>query len=79
MVLSDALPLNEEGWMILTRRMMWLFVGMAAANEAVWRFLSTDAWVNFKTFGLPIIMFAFLFSQFGLIKKYSTETDADPS
>lgn len=76
MVLSEAIPMEDAGWMILTRRMMWLFIAMALANEAVWRLMSTDAWVNFKTFGLPVIMFAFLMSQMGLIRKHSTETDA---
>lgn len=79
MVLSDALPMDDAGWMILTKRMMFLFLGMAAANEAVWRLMSTDAWVNFKTFGLPVIMFVFLFSQFGLIKAHSTEAEDDGS
>ena len=73
MVLSDALPLDAAGWTILTRRMMWLFVGLAAANEIVWRTMSTDAWVNFKTFGLPLAMFVFLLFQGGLIKRHGPQ------
>ena len=76
MVLGETMPLDAEGWAILTRRMMWLFVAMALANEVIWRTMSTDAWVNFKTFGLPAIMFAFIFSQIALIKKHTP--DAEP-
>ena len=68
-VLSETLPLTQAGWMVLTRRMMWFFVGLAVANEAVWRTMSTDAWVSFKTFGLPVAMFAFFIAQAGLIKR----------
>ena len=73
MVLSEAMPLDAEGWMILTRRMMWFFLAMAATNEVVWRTMSTDAWVNFKTFGLPLAMFAFIFSQIATIKAHTPE------
>ncbi|CTQ48463.1 inner membrane-spanning protein YciB [Jannaschia donghaensis] len=72
-VLSEALPLTPEGWMILTRRMAWFFVILAVANEVVWRFLSTEVWVTFKTFDMPIAMFVFLFSQAGLLKAHALE------
>ncbi|MEM9798401.1 MAG: inner membrane-spanning protein YciB [Pseudomonadota bacterium] len=79
MVLSEALPLTHEGWMALTRRMAWFFVLLAVTNEVVWRVMSTDAWVNFKTFGLPIAMFAFFIAQAGLIKDHTPpEDDASP-
>lgn len=44
-VLSDALPMAQEGWMILTRRLAAMFCVLAVGNEIVWRTLSTDAWV----------------------------------
>ena len=62
------MPLKPAGWMIMTRRLAWFFVGLAVANEVIWRSLSTDAWVNFKTFGLPLAMFAFFMAQAGLLK-----------
>lgn len=62
-VLDEAMPLTEEGWMILTKRMTAFFLLLAGANELVWRTMSTDAWVNLKTFGIPIALFLFLFSQ----------------
>ncbi|KIT17715.1 inner membrane-spanning protein YciB [Jannaschia aquimarina] len=76
MVLASALPLTDEGWMILTKRMAIFFVALAMTNEVVWRTLSTDAWVNFRTFGLPVLFFAFLMSQAGLLKRHSTEEES---
>ena len=75
-VMDRALPLERAGWMILTKRLALFFLGLAVANEVIWRSMSTDAWVNFKTFGLPLAMFAFFMTQAGLFKKYGTEEDA---
>lgn len=71
-VMDQAMPLQREGWMILTRRLALFFFGLAVANEAIWRSMSTDAWVNFKTFGLPIAIFGFFMAQSGLFSKYGT-------
>ncbi len=72
-VLDAALPLEREGWMILTKRLALFFVGLAVANEAIWRLMSTDAWVNFKTFGLPLGTIAFFMTQGALFKRYGTD------
>ncbi|MGP3722585.1 inner membrane-spanning protein YciB [Cereibacter sphaeroides] len=73
LVLEEAIPLQDAGWMILTRRVMAFFFALAIANEAVWRLMSTDAWVNFKTFGLPVAIFVFFMTQSGLFKRYNPE------
>lgn len=73
LVLEEAIPMQPEGWMILTRRVTAFFFALAVANEAVWRLMSTDAWVNFKTFGLPLAIFAFFMTQGGLFKRYGYE------
>ena len=72
-VMENMVPLKDEGWMILTKRFAAFFFALAIANEVVWRFLSTDIWVNFKTFGLPILLFAFVFSQAKIFERYSDE------
>jgi intracellular septation protein len=72
-VMSDALPMRPEGWMILTRRLAAFFLGLAAANELVWRTMSTDAWVNFKTFGLTAAVFVFFITQGRLFSTYGIE------
>lgn len=69
-VLSDALPMAHEGWMILTRRLTMMFAALAVGNEIVWRTMSTDAWVKIETFGFPILLFAFLWSQFAMLQKH---------
>ena len=74
-VMDGALPMSRDGWMILTKRFMYFFFGLALANEIIWRSLSTDIWVNFKTFGLPLAMFVFFITQAKVISKYSTEND----
>lgn len=73
LVMEEALPMQPEGWMILTRRMTAFFLALAVANEAVWRLMSTEAWVNFKTFGLTIALFAFFMAQSKLLERYGTE------
>ncbi len=72
-VMGEALEMSEAGWMILTRRLALFFAGLAVANEAVWRLMSTDAWVNFKTFGLTLALFGFFLAQAGLLKKYGKD------
>lgn len=76
MVMEEAIPMTPEGWMILTRRVTVFFLGLALANELVWRLMSTEAWVNFKTFGLTALVFVFFISQSGLYSRYGIEEDA---
>jgi intracellular septation protein len=76
-VMEEMMPLQHEGWMILTRRLALFFAGLAVLNELIWRTMSTDAWVNFKTFGLTIAIFAFFMAQGKVIQTYSIPGDAD--
>ncbi|WP_372800559.1 inner membrane-spanning protein YciB [Paracoccus seriniphilus] len=72
-VLSEALPMNADGWRKLTLRMTILFLALAMANELVWRTMSESTWVYFKTFGLPLILFAFLIANAGLFKAHALQ------
>jgi intracellular septation protein len=72
-VMEEVVPMTAEGWMILTRRMTAFFFALAVANEAVWRLMSTEAWVNFKTFGLTAALFLFILTQGRLFETYATE------
>ena len=74
-VMDQAMPLERQGWMILTKRLALFFVALALANEVVWRILSTDTWVSFKTFGLPIAIFAFFMAQSGLFHRYGVSEE----
>lgn len=73
LVMEEALPLQPEGWMILTRRMALFLAAMAVANEVVWRNFSTDTWVWFKVIGLTVAMFLFLLTQAGVLSRYGTD------
>lgn len=77
LALGEALPMQHEGWMKLTRRLIALFVGLAIANELIWRSMSDSAWVNFKTFGLPIIVFAFFMANSSLFLRYGITKEDD--
>ncbi len=72
-VLEDAIPLKPEGWHILTRRLMMFFLALAIANECVWRLMSTDTWVNFKTFVLPAAIFVFFMANAPLFARFGPE------
>ena len=74
-IMDSALPMTDKGWLILTRRFVVFFVILGISNELIWRFFSTDTWVNFKTFGLPAAMFIFFFAQAGLIKQHFIENN----
>ncbi len=70
LVMEEALPMQPEGWMILTRRVTGFFFALALANEAIWRNFSTETWVTFKTFGLTAALFLFFMTQARLFEKY---------
>lgn len=76
-VMEEVMPMEEAGWIILTRRICGFFLGLAVANEVIWRFFTTDTWVYFKTFGLPVAMFLFFMTQGPLLQKYGLEDDEE--
>lgn len=72
-VMEEMVPLQDAGWLILTRRLMLCFFGLAVANEIVWRSFPTETWVYFKTFGLTAAVFVFFMSQGRLFQTYGTD------
>ncbi|MGA0615402.1 inner membrane-spanning protein YciB [Paracoccus sp. KR1-242] len=77
LVMSEALPMQDEGWRILTWRLAALFLALAVANEIVWRGMSETAWVNFKTFGLPAIMVVFFVLNARLFERHALPKDGE--
>jgi intracellular septation protein len=75
-VMEGMMPLQDAGWMILTKRLMIFFFGLAILNELIWRTSSTETWVYFKTFGLTLAMFGFFITQSKLLQTYSTDEDS---
>lgn len=74
-VLAEVLPMENAGWMILTRRLVAMFAVLAVANEFIWRNMSNDAWVAIETFGFPVALAVFLFSQIFTLQKYIIEEE----
>jgi intracellular septation protein len=70
-VFDSLFHLTEEGWRKLTLRWALFFFVLAVLNEIVWRNASTDAWVNFKVFGVVPLTFLFGALQYPLLKKYA--------
>ena len=74
-VMGEMIPMTNEGWMILTRRLFVLFLALAAANEFVWRTMSEEAWVKIETFGFPAVLFIYLMLQSSLFQKYALDEE----
>ncbi|WP_299359721.1 inner membrane-spanning protein YciB [uncultured Paracoccus sp.] len=87
LVLGEALPLTHAGWRVLTIRLVWFFIAMAAANEVLRRgtdpggfmglMLTDQTWVNFKTFGLPLATFLFFILNGRLFARHALPRDTD--
>ncbi len=75
--LGQMLPMEPEGWMILTKRLAGLFALLAIANEIIWRTMSDDAWVKIETFVFPGLLFVFLWVQILALQRFLIEDDAD--
>ncbi|MEI2685850.1 MAG: inner membrane-spanning protein YciB [Cypionkella sp.] len=75
LVMEEALPMQPEGWMVLTRRVTGFFFALAVANEVIWRNFSTETWVTFKTFGLTAALFLFFMTQARLFEKFGLPDD----
>ena len=75
-VFDGMVKLTDEGWRKLTIRWGIFFLVMAVLNEIVWRTVSTDTWVTFKTFGYLPLTFAFAFAQAPLMSRYELKDGA---
>lgn len=69
-VFDQVFNLTDEGWRRLTVRWVVFFIALAGLNEFVWRTMSTDFWVAFKTFGILPLTFIFAALQYPLLLKY---------
>ncbi len=78
LVMGEAMKLPEAAWRTLTIRWGVFFFAMALLNEIVWRSMSTDAWVNFKVFGLLPITLIFAFANAPFMAKHMIQDEAKP-
>jgi len=73
LVMDSVFQLDDDGWKKLTLRWGLFFLVMAVVNEIVWRSVSTDAWVAFKTFGFLPLTIVFALAQAPLMMRHSVE------
>ncbi|MBS0126106.1 inner membrane-spanning protein YciB [Thetidibacter halocola] len=74
-VMEELMPLQPEGWMLLTQRATMFFFGMALANVAIWQLLSEQIFVLWDTVGQIGATFAFFMGQVGLFSRYGIDKD----
>ncbi len=78
-VLSDAYPaMTDRGWELLTRNWGAFFLVMAIVNEGVWRNVTTDQWVWFKTWVVFPASLIFAFAQAPILMKHGVEPEDVP-
>ena len=73
LVLDSMFQLTDEGWRKLTVRWGLFFVAMAILNEIVWRSVTTDTWVTFKTFGILPLTILFALAQTPLLMRHAAD------
>ncbi|SDE46103.1 inner membrane-spanning protein YciB [Limimaricola pyoseonensis] len=74
-IMGEALPMKHEGWMLLTKRLVAMFAGLAVANEIVWRTQTEELWVKIETFAFPAALFLFLWLQIASLQRYMIEPE----
>jgi intracellular septation protein len=72
-LMDGMMPLTDLGWLILTKRLCFFFLALAVLNELVWRTMSEEIWVYFKTFGLTAAIFLFFMTQGALFRDHGTD------
>jgi intracellular septation protein len=78
-LLGSSMDMPEPAWRSLTLRWCLFFLALAALNEAVWRNMSENAWVNFKTFGLLGLTMVFAIANAPFMMKHMRDKSTDPS
>ena len=75
-VMGDFLPMQDAGWMILTKRITVMFIALAIANEVIWRTQTTELWVKLETFAFPAVLFVFLWLQIIGLQRFLIEPES---
>ena len=77
-VMGSMIKIDDRGW----QRMTWAWIGffgvLAVLNEVVWRNFSTNDWVTFKAFGIPVLAIVFSIALAPLIQHHQIPAD-DPA
>lgn len=78
-VMGKQITLPDPVWRALNYAWAAFFAVLAVVNILVAQNFSTDAWVNFKLFGVTALMLVFVFAQALVLSRYAEtdETDKD--
>ena len=78
-VLGEAYPpLTDRGWFLMTRNWAVFFLALAVVNEGVWRNVSTDEWVWFKTWIVFPVSMVFAVAQAPILTRHGVEETPAP-
>ncbi|MGR8930512.1 MAG: septation protein A [Gammaproteobacteria bacterium] len=75
-MMGANLDLPTNIWKRLNLSWSLFFIAVGTLNLYVMHHFSTDDWVNFKTFGVPVMMVVFIVIQMAFLYKYAPETEA---
>jgi intracellular septation protein len=65
----SGLEIQQTVWKKLTFQWIFILITLGIVNEMTWRFISENAWVNFKIFILPLILTCIFIIQFSILSK----------
>ena len=74
-LLSLGFEMPDSAWRTLTLRYGIFFLGMACANEIVWRNFSESIWVDFKVWGAIPLILLFSLTQAPFLMRHQTEAE----
>lgn len=72
-ILGEALTLQEQAWLTLSKRWGFFFLLLAILNEIIWRHCSEEMWVQFKVFGIFPLTLLFTLTQIPYILRHRKE------
>ena len=68
---------SDEGWLKLSRNWGLFFIGMAIANELIWRNFSFDTWTSIKVFGFTAVSFIFTMANIPFLLKHGLSIEEE--
>jgi intracellular septation protein len=71
--------LSDRGWLLLSRNWAWFFLGMAVLNEGLRAYLSFDAWLTIKVWGITILSFLFAAANMPMLMRHGLGKDEAPT
>lgn len=75
-MMGASIELPQPLWKKLNFSWASFFIGVGFLNLYVMTHYDTDAWVNFKTFGVPGLMLIFIAVQMIVLYKYAPATES---